>query len=121
MQDFPELVEGNEGKLGLNMFYHSLKLPFSFITVSSYAKQLIVENNPTAKVTIAHPGIDLNIFRPRKANSQNQKKRIMVILRGSRVKGDEVALEVLRNVNKKVPIHVVLLEVKVLLGIIQRL
>ncbi|EHP71214.1 hypothetical protein MetMK1DRAFT_00000230 [Metallosphaera yellowstonensis MK1] len=43
MQDFPELVEGNEGKLGLNMFYHSLKLPFSFITVSSYAKQLIVE------------------------------------------------------------------------------
>ena len=31
----------------------------------------------------------------------------MVILRGSRVKGDEVALEVLKNVNKKVPIHVV--------------
>jgi len=35
MQDFPELVEGNEGKLGLNMFYHSLKLPFSYIIVSS--------------------------------------------------------------------------------------
>jgi glycosyltransferase involved in cell wall biosynthesis len=107
MQDFPELVEGNEGKLGLNMFYHSLKLPFSFITVSSYAKQLIVENNPIAKVTIAHPGVDLNIFRPRRMNSQNQKKRVMVILRGSRFKGDEVALEVLKNVNKKVPIHVV--------------
>ena len=107
MQDFPELVEGNEGKLGLNMFYHSLKLPFSFITVSSYAKQLIVENNPTSKVTIAHPGVDLNIFRPRRTNTQNQKKRVMVILRGSRVKGDEVALEVLKNVNKKVPIHVV--------------
>jgi len=107
MQDFPELVEGNEGKLGLNMFYHSLKLPFSFITVSSYAKQLIVENNPTAKVTIAHPGVDLNIFRPRRTNTQNQKKRVMVILRGSRVKGDEVALEVLKSVNKKVPIHVV--------------
>jgi len=107
MQDFPELVEGNEGKLGLNMFYHSLKLPFSFITVSSYAKQLIVENNPTSKVTIAHPGVDLNIFRPRRTNTQNQKKRVMVILRGSRVKGDEVALEVLKSVNKKVPIHVV--------------
>jgi len=107
MQDFPELVEINEGKVGLNMFYHSLKLLFSFITVSSYAKQLIVENNPTAKVTIAHPGVDLNIFRPRRTNTQNQKKRVMVILRGSRVKGDEVALEVLKSVNKKVPIHVV--------------
>jgi len=55
MQDFPELVERNEGKSGLNMFYHSLKLPFSFVTVSSYAKQIIEENNPMAKVTIAHP------------------------------------------------------------------
>jgi len=107
MQDFPELVEENGGKLGLNMFYHSLKLPFSFITNSSYTKQLIVENNPTAKVTIAHPGVDLNIFRPRRTNSRNQKKRVMVILRGSRYKGDEVALEVLKNVNKKVPVHVV--------------
>ncbi|MCQ4336017.1 MAG: glycosyltransferase family 4 protein [Sulfolobales archaeon] len=107
MLDFPELVEKNEGKLGLNMFYHSLKLPFSFITISSYTKQLIVENNPTAKVTIAHPGVDLNIFRPRRTNSRNQKKRVMVILRGSRHKGDEVALEVLKNVNKKVPIHAV--------------
>jgi hypothetical protein len=103
------------------VFISSLKLPFSFITVSSYAKQLIAENNPTAKVTIAHPGVDLNIFRPRRMNSQNQKKRVMVILRGSRFKGDEVALEVLKNVNKKVPIHVVLLETKVSLGVIQRL
>jgi hypothetical protein len=100
MQDFPELVERNEGKLGLNMFYHSLKLPFSFVTVSSYAKLLIVENIPTAKVTIAHPGVDLNVFRPRRTNSQNLKKRVMVILRGSRYKGDEVALEVLKNVKK---------------------
>jgi Glycosyltransferase len=107
-QDFPELVEESEGKLGLNMFYHSLKLPFSFITVSSYTKQLIVENNPSAaKVTIAHPGVDLNIFRPRRTNSRNQKGRVMVILRGSKYKGDEVALEVLKNVNKKVPIHAV--------------
>jgi glycosyltransferase involved in cell wall biosynthesis len=68
-----------------------------------------VENNPTAKATIAHPGVDLNVFRPRRTNShsQNQKKRVMVILRGSRYKGDEVALKVLKNVNKKVPVHVV--------------
>jgi hypothetical protein len=36
------------------------------MTVSSYAKKLIVENNPTAKVTIAHPGVNLSIFNPEK-------------------------------------------------------
>jgi Glycosyltransferase len=66
-----------------------------------------VENNQIAKVTIAHPGVDLNIFRPRRTKSSNQKKRVMVILRGSKYKGDEVAIEVLKNVNKKVPIHAV--------------
>ena len=107
MQDFPELVENNEGKIGLNMFYFSLKLPFSFITVSSYAKQLIVENNPTAKITIAYPGVNLSIFKPKKNNNYSQKKKVMVILRGSKFKGDELALKVLQNVNKKIPIHVI--------------
>jgi hypothetical protein len=73
MQDFPELVEEREGKVRLNLFYHSLRLPFSFLTVSSYAKQIIEENNPMAKVTIAHPGVDLNVFSPRRTNSPNQK------------------------------------------------
>lgn len=101
------------------MFYQSLKLPFSsFITVSSYAKQVIVENNPTAKVTIAHPGVDLSVFKSRRSeNIQNGKKRVMVILRGSRLKGDEVAIEVLKNVNKKLPIHAVLVGGK---GLVKR-
>jgi len=107
MQDFPELVENNEGKIGLNMFYFSLKLPFSFITVSSYAKQLIAENNPTAKITIAYPGVNLSIFKPGKNNSYSQKKKVMIILGGTKYKGDELALKVLQNVNKKMPIHVI--------------
>jgi len=107
MQDFPELVENNEGKIGLNMFYFSLKLPFSFITVSSYTKQLIAENNPTAKITIAYPGVNLSIFKPGKNNSYSQKKKVMIILGGTKYKGDELALKVLQNVNKKMPIHVI--------------
>lgn len=109
MQDFPELVEELGGRIGLNMFWLSLRLPFSFITVSSYAKQIILENNPTAKVALAYPGVDLNVFRPKRANGKSEKKRVMVILRGSRFKGDEVALKVLKNVNKKIPIHAVII------------
>jgi glycosyltransferase involved in cell wall biosynthesis len=107
MQDFPELVEINEGKVGLNIFKLSLKLPFSFIAVSSYIKQLILDNNPTARVTIANPGVNLKIFRPKSESKESNKKKVMVILRGSKYKGDELALKVLKNVNKKIPIHVI--------------
>ena len=107
MQDFPDLVQNNEGKIGINMFYFSLKLPFSFITISSYTKQLIAENNPTAKITVAYPGVNLSIFKTRKNNSYSQKKKVMIILRGSNYKGDELALKALKNVNKKIPIHVI--------------
>jgi len=107
MQDFPELVEINEGKVGLNIFKLSLKLPFSFVAVSSYIKQLILDNNPTARVTIANPGVNLKIFRPKSESKESNKKKVMVILRGSKYKGDELALKVLKNVNKKIPIHVI--------------
>ncbi|MFP3317292.1 MAG: glycosyltransferase family 4 protein, partial [Candidatus Nanopusillus sp.] len=107
MQDFPELVEIYEGKVGLNIFKLSLKLPFSFVAVSSYIKQLILDNNPTARVTIANPGVNLEIFRPKSKTKESNKKKVMVILRGSKYKGDELALKVLKNVNKKIPIHVI--------------
>lgn len=107
MQDFPELVEISEGKVGLNIFKLSLKLPFSFVAVSSYIKQLILDNNPTARVTIANPGVNLEIFRPKSKTKESNKKKVMVILRGSKYKGDELALKVLKNVNKKIPIHVI--------------
>ena len=107
MQDFPELVEINEGKVGLNIFKLSLKLPFSFVAVSSYVKQLILDNNSTARVTIANPGVNLEVFRPKSEPKESSKKKVMVILRGSRYKGDELALKVLKNVNKKIPIHVI--------------
>ena len=115
MQDFPELVENNEGKIGLNMFYQSLKLPFSFITVSSYTKRLILESNPSATITIAHPGVNLNVFRPRKESFGNKKNVIMVILRGQKQKGDNIALETLKILNRKIPIHVIFIGKKELI------
>ncbi|ACP34712.1 glycosyl transferase group 1 [Sulfolobus islandicus L.S.2.15] len=105
MQDFPELVENNEGKIGLNMFKLSLKLPFSFVTVSSYTKQLILDNNPTARVTIANPGVNLEVFRPKRELQNDNKRRVMLILRGPKYKSDNIGLEVLKIVNKKIPIH----------------
>ncbi|BCU68744.1 glycosyltransferase family 4 protein [Stygiolobus caldivivus] len=109
VQDFPELVKEYDGRLGLNVFFLSLRLPFSFVTVSSYAKQIILENNPTAKVTLAHPGVNLNVFKPKRADGKSEgKEKVMVILRGTKFKGDEIALKVLKNVNKKIPIHAVI-------------
>ncbi|ADB86820.1 glycosyltransferase family 4 protein [Saccharolobus islandicus] len=108
MQDFPELVENNEGKIGLNMFKLSLKLPFSFVTVSSYTKQLILDNNPTARVTIANPGVNLEVFRPKRELQNDNKRRVMLILRGQKQKGDNIGLEVLKIVNKKIPIHAII-------------
>ncbi|EHP68990.1 hypothetical protein MetMK1DRAFT_00017360 [Metallosphaera yellowstonensis MK1] len=108
MQDFPELVENNEGKIGLNMFKLSLKLPFSFVTVSSYTKRLILDNNPTARVTIANPGVNLEVFRLKRELQNDNKRRVMLILRGQKQKGDDIGLEVLKIVNKKIPIHAII-------------
>jgi glycosyltransferase involved in cell wall biosynthesis len=108
VQDLPELVEINEGKVGLNIFKLSLKLPFSFVAVSSYVKQLILDNNPTARVTIANPGVNLEIFRPKSEPKESNKKKVMVILRGYEYKGDKISLEVLKIVNKKIPIHAII-------------
>ena len=108
MQDFPELVENNRGKIGLNMFKLSLRLPFSFVTVSSYGKQLTLDNNPTARVTIANPGVNLEVFRPKRELRNDNKRRVMLILRGLKYKGDNIGLEVLRIVNKKIPIHAII-------------
>ncbi|EOD42263.1 hypothetical protein Nst1_523 [Candidatus Nanobsidianus stetteri] len=108
VQDPPELVEINEGKVGLNMFKLSLKLPFSFVAVSSYVKQLILDNNSTARVTIANPGVNLEIFRPKSEPKESNKKKVMVILRGYEYKGDKISLEVLKIVNKKIPIHAII-------------
>ena len=109
MQDFPELVKENDGAQGLKMFRLSLKLLSRFVTVSSYARQLILEENPSAKVTIAHPGVDHDVFRPRQGIvDAGGKKKVMVILRGLKYKGDEVAVRVLNEVSKRIPLHAIL-------------
>jgi glycosyltransferase involved in cell wall biosynthesis len=108
VQDFPELVEINEGKVRLNIFKLSLKLPFSFVAISSYVKQLILDNNPTARITIANPGVNLEIFRPKSESKESNKKKVMVILRGYEYKGGKISLEVLKIVNKKIPIHAII-------------
>ncbi|ARM76119.1 glycosyltransferase family 4 protein [Acidianus manzaensis] len=117
MQDFPELVESNEGTIELKRFLLSLKLPFSFVAVSNYLRQLILDNNPSAKVVVAHPGVDLNIFRPRKKHYENdKKKKVMIILRGDKYKGDEITIKTLNDINKKIPVHAIIVGRKKLIN-----
>ena len=63
MQDFPELIEG-EGYTELRRFQLTLRLPFHFIAISNYTKQLILTYTPSAKETVVNPGVDLRSFRP---------------------------------------------------------
>ena len=116
MQDFPELVEEGGGAMGLKMFRLSLRLLSRFVTVSSYARKLVLEENPSAKVTIAYPGVDHEVFRPRQGIVDARgKKKVMVILRGPKYKGDEVAVRVLNEVSRRIPLHAILIGSKELI------
>ncbi|WP_016730722.1 glycosyltransferase family protein [Saccharolobus islandicus] len=90
------------------MFKFSLSLPFSFITVSSYLRDLIIKENPNAKITIAHPGVNLNVFYPRKTEGKTKENKVMIFLRGIKYKGDEVVIQVLNRVNRVIPIKAII-------------
>ena len=109
MQDFPELIEG-EGYTELRRFQLTLRLPFHFIAISNYTRELILGENPSAKVTVVNPGVDSRIFRPRRdlLDFGKGKRKVMVMLRWGAHKGNEVAVRVLNELNKKIPIHVII-------------
>jgi len=108
--DFPEAVEETAGRYGLKLFELSLKLPFdAFLCISSYVRDLIVGVQPSARIVITGAGVDTSIFRPRKSNVMDlrDRKRIMIIVRGLKYKGDEVAIEALNIVSLRIPIHAI--------------
>jgi glycosyltransferase involved in cell wall biosynthesis len=110
MQDFPELVKENDGNYGLRLFEATLRLPFHFLANSTYVRDLILKYNSEARVTVTGVGVDLNTFYPRgdKIISSMDKPIIMVIIRGAKFKGSDVAIKALNIINKQIPIHTVL-------------
>ena len=106
MQDFPELVKETDGEYGLKLFELVLRLPFIYVANSSFTRDLILQYNPGAKVYVSGVGVDTGVFYPRRDRSVDSKGRkvVMVIIRGSYYKGDDVAIKVLNELNRKIPI-----------------
>jgi len=109
MQDFPELVLTG-GEYGLRTFYITLRLPFHFLTNSTYTRDVVLNQQPNAEVTTIGAGVNTEVFYPR--NSQiidiSNKRVIMIMLRGLKFKGDDIAVKALNIVNRKIPIHVLI-------------
>jgi len=114
MQDFPELVEETMGFIGLRLFELTLHLPFHFLAVSTYTKDLILNYNENAKISITGAGVNLNVFYPRKNKAIDSKNKhvVMIILRDMKFKGGDIAIKALNLVNKKLPIHGIIISNK---------
>jgi len=110
MQDFPELVREVDGIYGLRLFEVTLRLPFYFLTNSTFTKNLVLSYNKEAKVAVTGIGVDLNVFYPRNVRivDSQGKPVIMAIIRGAKFKGDDIALKALNIVNEELPIHAIL-------------
>jgi len=110
MQDFHELVQEVDGVYGLRLFETTLRLPFHFLANSTYTRDIILSYNKEARVTVTGVGVDLNTFYPRRSRviDSNGKPIIMAIIRDQKFKGGDVAVRALNLVNKKQPIHAVL-------------
>jgi len=110
MQDFHELVQEADGVYGLRLFEATLRLPFHFLANSTYTRNVILSYNKEARVTVAGVGVDLNTFYPRRTRiiDSNGKPIVMAIIRDQRFKGGDVAIRTLNLINRKQPIHAIL-------------
>jgi len=110
MQDFHELVQEADGIYGLRLFETTLRLSFHFLANSTYTRNIILNYNKEARVTVTGVGVDLNTFYSRGTRilDSNGKPIIMAIIRDERFKGGDVAIRALNLVNKKQPIHAIL-------------
>jgi len=110
MQDFHELVQEADGVYGLRLFETTLRLSFHFLANSTYTRSIILSYNKEARVTVTGVGVDLNTFYPRRTRiiDSNGNPIIMSIIRDQRFKGSDVAIRALNLVNKRQPIHAVL-------------
>ncbi|MGC8988409.1 glycosyltransferase family 4 protein, partial [Infirmifilum sp.] len=110
VQDFPELVREVDGAYGLRLFDAALRLPFTFLANSSYTRDLVLSRNAGARVYVSGVGVDTRVFYPRRSRmiDSEGKPVVMVIVRKAKFKGGNVAIRALNIVNKRIPVHAVL-------------
>ncbi len=112
VQDFPTLVkEQCNGDYCLKMFEASLMMPFYFLANSKYTQDLVTKCQPYNKSKVVGIGINEKVFHPQKGKLllDIHKQKVMIITRGAAFKGDEVAMKVLNSINKKIPIHSIII------------
>lgn len=101
---------GRKDKYYLDMYEYSLKLPFYFLLASSFIRDEILKYNNNFRYQIVGSGVDTSVFYPRRINKGNSDVfKILVILRKSKLKGDDIALKVINEVSKKLKIQALLI------------
>ncbi|WP_084615652.1 glycosyltransferase family 4 protein [Desulfurococcus mucosus] len=111
LQDFPELVMDIDGEYGLKLFELTLRLPFdSFLCDSSYLELIARRYQPGARTIVTGVGVDTTVFNPKgkKIIDSRGRKIVMFIVRGSKYKGDEVAVEALNIASRKTALHAII-------------
>jgi len=104
MQDYYEQMETSFEK---RAFQSTLRLGFSFIVDSSYLKDLVLSEQPDAKIKVGLLGVDSEVFhKAYPAQNNNEHSTIIAILRGGYTKGNDILINVLNSVNKIKPINV---------------
>ena len=79
--------------------------------ISNYTRELVEKVQPVAKVIVTGVGVNTVVFRPRHGEAINvseRKKKVMVIIRGLKYKGDEVAMNTLNIVSSRIPLHAII-------------
>ena len=107
VQDFNELVREVDGTYGEKLYELTLKLPCTYLAISNFIKELIRRTNNQARVYVVGAGVDPQVFRlySRKLVECKNRRIVMIMLRGLRYKGDDDAIATINKINKKIPIH----------------
>jgi glycosyltransferase involved in cell wall biosynthesis len=109
MQDFHE--QEMPSAYDRKVFQTTLRLPMYFLTNSEFTKEVVLEVQPNAKVKVVGAGVNLEVFYPRKKRviDSHGVPIVAVIVRKEPIKQASLAIEVLNQVNKVVPIHAILI------------
>jgi glycosyltransferase involved in cell wall biosynthesis len=101
---------GRKDKYYLDIYEYSLRLPFYFLLASSFIRDEIMKYNNNFRYQIVGSGVDTSVFYPRRVDKENSNVfKILVLLRKSKLKGDDIALKVINEVSKKLRIRALLI------------
>jgi glycosyltransferase involved in cell wall biosynthesis len=101
---------GRKDKYYLDIYEYSLRLPFYFLLASSFIRDEIMKYNNNFRYQIVGSGVDTSVFYPRRVDKENSDVyKILVLLRKSKLKGDDIALKVINEVSKKLRIRALLI------------